>query len=176
MNTPEVRDDMPRAGARAAAAPTAAAAQAQASRARRQAEVVAALSEALPRATILFRHEDTVAYECDALTAYRASPLVVAIPETEAQVVATLRICHRLGVPVIARGAGTGLSGGVTPHLEGVVLSLAKFNKILAIDPAACVAPTGAMVATPAAIALPRITSRRESFLVSCSDIRSIRF
>src|SRR6202789_4105999 len=129
MNTPVVPGDAPRAGA-----------PARASRARRQAEVVAALSEALPRATILFRHEDTVAYECDALTAYRASPLVVAIPETEAQVVATLRICHRLGVPVIARGAGTGLSGGVTPHLEGVVLSLAKFNKILAIDAAACTA------------------------------------
>jgi glycolate oxidase len=139
MNTPEVRDDRPRAGAQAAAAPPAAA-QAQASRAKRQAEVVAALSEALPRAAILFRHEDTAPYECDALTAYRASPLVVAIPETEAQVVAILRICHRLGVPVIARGAGTGLSGGVTPHLEGVVLSLAKFNKILAIDAAACTA------------------------------------
>jgi glycolate oxidase len=139
MNTPEVRDDRPRAGAQAAAAPPAAA-QAQASRAKRQAEVVAALSKALPRAAILFRHEDTAPYECDALTAYRASPLVVAIPETEAQVVAILRICHRLGVPVIARGAGTGLSGGVTPHLEGVVLSLAKFNKILAIDAAACTA------------------------------------
>jgi glycolate oxidase len=126
MNTPEVRDDRPRAAAQAAA--------------KRQAEVVAALSEALPRAAILFRHEDTAPYECDALTAYRASPLVVAIPETEAQVVAILRICHRLGVPVIARGAGTGLSGGVTPHLEGVVLSLAKFNKILAIDAAACTA------------------------------------
>jgi glycolate oxidase len=139
MNTPEVRDDMPRAGAQAAAA-SPVAAQAQASRARRQAEVVAALSETLPPAAILFRHEDTVPYECDALTAYRASPLVVAIPETEAQVVAILRICHRLGVPVVARGAGTGLSGGVTPHLEGVVLSLAKFNKILAIDVAACTA------------------------------------
>ncbi len=134
-----MRDDMPRADARAAAVPSAAA-QAQASRTRRQAEVVAALSEALPPAAILFRHEDTVPYECDALTAYRASPLVVVIPETETQVVAILRICHRLGVPVIARGAGTGLSGGVTPHLEGVVLSLAKFNTILAIDAAACTA------------------------------------
>jgi glycolate oxidase len=134
MNTPVVPGDAPRAGAPTAGAP------ARASRSRRQAEVVAALSEALPRAAILFRHEDTAPYECDALTAYRASPLVVAIPETEAQVAAILRICHRLGVPVIARGAGTGLSGGATPHLEGVVLSLAKFNKILAIDTAACTA------------------------------------
>jgi glycolate oxidase len=134
MNTPVVPGDAPRAGAPTAGAP------ARASRSRRQAEVVAALSEALPRVAILFRHEDTAPYECDALTAYRASPLVVAIPETEAQVAAILRICHRLGVPVIARGAGTGLSGGATPHLEGVVLSLAKFNKILAIDTAACTA------------------------------------
>src|ERR1700678_787601 len=134
MNTPAVPVAAPRAGAPTAGAPV------RASRSRRQAEVVAALSEALPRAAILYRHEDTVAYECDALTAYRASPLVVAIPETEAQVVATLRICHRWGVPVIARGAGTGLSGGVTPHPEGVVLSLAKFNKILAVDAAACTA------------------------------------
>src|ERR1700723_576376 len=134
MNAPVVPGDAPRAGAPTAGAP------ARASRSRRQAEVVAALSEALPRAAILYRHEDTAPYECDALTAYRASPLVVAIPETEAQVAAILRICHRLGVPVIARGAGTGLSGGATPHLEGVVLSLAKFNKILAIDTAACTA------------------------------------
>jgi glycolate oxidase len=134
MNTPVVRGDTPGAGRPTAGAP------AQASRPRRQAEVVAALSEALPRAAILFRHEDTAPYECDALTAYRASPLVVAIPESEAQVAAILRICHRLGVPVIARGAGTGLSGGATPHLEGVVLSLAKFNKILTIDTAACTA------------------------------------
>src|SRR6202789_2145869 len=134
MNTPAVPVAAPRAGSPTAGAP------ARASRPRRQAEVVAALSEALPRAAILFRHEDTAPYECDALTAYRASPLVVAIPETEAQVAAILRICHRLGVPVIARGAGTGLSGGATPHLEGVVLSLAKFNKILAVDTAACTA------------------------------------
>src|ERR1700678_588704 len=134
MNTPAVPVAAPRAGAPTAGAPV------RASRSRRQAEVVAALSEALPHAAILFRHEDTAPYECDALTAYRASPLVVAIPETEAQVAAILRICHRLGVPVIARGAGTGLSGGATPHLEGVVLSLAKFNKILAIDTAACTA------------------------------------
>src|SRR6202522_4815440 len=134
MNTPAVPVAAPRAGAPTAGAPV------RASRSRRQAEVVAALSEALPRAAILFRHEDTAPYECDALTAYRASPLVVVIPETEAQVAAILRICHRLGVPVIARGAGTGLSGGATPHALGVTLSLAKFNRILNIDAAACTA------------------------------------
>src|SRR6202167_625318 len=129
METSVLRGDAPGADARS-----------QAARHRRQAEVVAALSECVRRTALLFRHEDTAPYECDALTAYRVSPLVVVIPDTEAQVAAILKICHGLGVPVIARGAGTGLSGGVTPHSEGVVLSLAKFNKILAIDAAACTA------------------------------------
>jgi glycolate oxidase len=110
------------------------------SRDRRQGDVVAALSRVLPREAILFRHEDTAPYECDALTAYRTSPMVVALPESEAQVAALLKICHNLGVPVIARGAGTGLSGGAMPHRHGVTLSLAKFNKILKIDTASCTA------------------------------------
>jgi glycolate oxidase len=112
----------------------------QLSRESRQAEVVAALMEVLPRGAILFRHEDTAPYECDALTAYRTSPMVVVLPETESQVASILKLCHRMGVPIIARGAGTGLSGGATPHLRGVILSLAKFNKILKIDPKACTA------------------------------------
>jgi glycolate oxidase len=110
------------------------------SRDQRQAEVVAALAKILPAGTILFRHEDTAPYECDALTAYRASPMAVILPETESQIAAILKLCHRLGVPVIARGAGTGLSGGVMPHPWGVILSLAKFNKILKVDAAACTA------------------------------------
>ena len=60
---------------------------------------------------------------------------MVALPETEAQVAAVLKTCHTLGVPVVARGAGTGLSGGAMPHARGVTLSLAKFNRILQIDP-----------------------------------------
>jgi glycolate oxidase len=114
--------------------------QADTSREQRRRDVVAALKLVLPRETILFRHEDTVAFECDALTAYRTSPLVVVLPHTEAQVAATLKICHNLGVPVVARGAGTGLSGGATPHQSGVILSLAKFNRILKIDAASCTA------------------------------------
>ncbi|MEP6547654.1 MAG: FAD-linked oxidase C-terminal domain-containing protein [Gammaproteobacteria bacterium] len=110
------------------------------SRTHRQGELVAALMRILPPDAVLFRHEDTVTYECDALTAYRASPLAVVLPETEREVAATLKLCHRLGVPVIARGAGTGLSGGATPHHWGVILSLAKFTKILKIDAAACTA------------------------------------
>jgi len=104
-------------------------------RAARQAEVVQALSQHLPAHTLLWQSEDTTPYECDGLTAYRQRPLVVALPETYDQVQAVLQVCHRLQVPVVARGAGTGLSGGAMPHAMGVTLSLAKFNKILDLDP-----------------------------------------
>jgi glycolate oxidase len=97
--------------------------------------VVDALSQHLPAHALLWHNEDTTPYECDGLTAYRERPMVVALPETEAQVSAVLRICHALDVPVVARGAGTGLSGGALPHKMGVTLSLAKFNKIQRIDP-----------------------------------------
>jgi glycolate oxidase len=100
----------------------------------RQQQVVAALAPLLPPHALLWQPEETVPYECDGLTAYRQTPLVVALPETEAQVAAVLRACHGLGVPVVARGAGTGLSGGAMPHALGVTLSLAKFNRILKID------------------------------------------
>ena len=103
-------------------------------RASRQAEVVAALRGVLPAHALLWHTEDTVPYECDGLTAYRQRPLVVALPETESQVAAVLRECHRLQVPVVARGAGTGLSGGAMPHALGVTLSLAKFNRIVELD------------------------------------------
>ncbi len=103
-------------------------------RAGRQAEVVRALKAALPAHALLWNNEDTTPYECDGLTAYRQRPLVVALPETESQVQAVLRACHALDVPVVARGAGTGLSGGAMPHALGVTLSLAKFNRILKVD------------------------------------------
>ncbi|MFO1420930.1 MAG: FAD-linked oxidase C-terminal domain-containing protein [Candidatus Competibacteraceae bacterium] len=106
-------------------------------RAARRAELVAALARVLPREAILSRREDTVPYECDGLTAYRATPLVVVLPTTEAQVAAVLKTCHALKAPVVARGAGTGLSGGALPHEMGVTLSLARFNRILKIDPVA---------------------------------------
>jgi len=84
--------------------------------------------------SLLYQTEDTTPYECDGLTAYRQRPLLVALPETEEQVAAVLKVCHSLNVPVVARGAGTGLSGGAMPHALGVTLSLAKFNKILKLD------------------------------------------
>jgi glycolate oxidase len=103
-------------------------------RGQRQREVVSSLQRLLPAHALLWRGEDTTPYECDGLTAYRAQPLVVVLPETEAQVAAVLRSCHSMGVPVVARGAGTGLSGGALPHELGVTLSLAKFNRILKLD------------------------------------------
>ena len=104
-------------------------------RAQRQTQVVSALQAVLPAHALLWHQEDTTPYECDGLTAYRQRPLVVALPETETQVQALLRACHALDVPVVARGAGTGLSGGALPHPLGVTLSLARFNQIIRIDP-----------------------------------------
>ena len=100
----------------------------------RQAQVVSALQAVLPAHALLWQSEDTTPYECDGLTAYRQRPLVVVLPETYGQIQAVLRACHALDVPVVARGAGTGLSGGAMPHALGVTLSLAKFNKILQVD------------------------------------------
>ena len=100
----------------------------------RQREVVAALESFLPRTSILFDHEDVKPYECDGLTAYRQVPMVVALPETEEQVCRILKTCHALKVPVVARGAGTGLSGGALPLGNGVLLSLARFKRIVEVD------------------------------------------
>jgi glycolate oxidase len=100
----------------------------------RQREVVAALRAALPEHCVLFRDEDTRPYECDGLTLYRQLPMVVVLPENEAQVIAVVRVCHALGVPIVPRGAGTGLSGGCTPHRAGVVLSTARLNHIVKLD------------------------------------------
>ncbi len=108
-----------------------------AERTQRQAEVVRALSAVLPAHALLWSDEQTRPYECDGLTAYRERPLVVVLPEDEAQVAAVLRTCHALKVPVVARGAGTGLSGGAMPHAMGVTLGLARFNRILSVDPLA---------------------------------------
>ncbi|AWI78031.1 FAD-binding oxidoreductase [Parazoarcus communis] len=100
-----------------------------------KARVVEALARVLPPGALMYESEDLRPYECDGLAAYRALPLVVALPTTEAQVVAILKACSELGVPVVARGAGTGLSGGALPHTQGVLLSLARFNRILKLDP-----------------------------------------
>jgi glycolate oxidase len=94
----------------------------------------------LPARAVLFEEEDTRPYECDGLTAYRRVPMVVALPETEEQVERILRTCAALRVPVVPRGAGTGLSGGALPPGDGVLLSMAKFMRIVRLDPLARVA------------------------------------
>jgi len=99
--------------------------------------VIERLRRALPSGAILSSLEELKPYECDALTLYRQTPLAVALPADEAQVLAVLRICHEAEVPVIARGAGTGLSGGATPRSGAVLLSLARLNRIVSLDPLA---------------------------------------
>ena len=106
----------------------------------RQSEVARALRQFMPERAVLWQEEDTRPYECDGLTAYRRVPMVVALPETEAQVRRVLQTCHALGVPVVPRGAGTGLSGGALPPGDGVLLSLAKFMRVLRVDPLARIA------------------------------------
>ncbi len=93
------------------------------------------LREFMPRSAVLTDEEDLRPYECDGLSAYRRLPWIVALPETVEQVGRLLRLCSEQNIPVVARGAGTGLSGGALPHEAGVLLSLAKFNRILEVDP-----------------------------------------
>jgi glycolate oxidase len=106
----------------------------------RQREVARALREFLPGRAVLWEEEDTRPYECDGLTAYRQVPMVVALPETEEQVQRVLRTCSQMAVPVVPRGAGTGLSGGALPPGNGVLLSMAKFMRVLRLDPLARIA------------------------------------
>ncbi len=97
--------------------------------------LIDALQQIIPPGSLLFEEEDLKPYECDGLSAYRAVPLVVVLPETIEQVQQVLTLCHQHQVPVVARGAGTGLSGGALPHEQGVLLSLAKFKNIIDINP-----------------------------------------
>jgi glycolate oxidase len=106
----------------------------------RQLEVLQALRAHVPEDCLLVHAEDTRPYECDGLTMFRQLPMLVALPRTEQQVAAVLRICHRLGVPVVPRGAGTSLSGGALPHAQGVLLSMARLNQIVSLDPVARIA------------------------------------
>jgi glycolate oxidase len=89
---------------------------------------------------VLWEEEDTRPYECDGLTAYRQLPMVVALPETEEQVRRILETCSAMKVPVVPRGAGTGLSGGALPPGDGVLLSMAKFMRVLRVDARARIA------------------------------------
>jgi glycolate oxidase len=106
----------------------------------RQQEVARALGAFLPARAVLHEEEDTRPYECDGLTAYRQVPMVVALPETEEQVRRILKVCVAMNVPVVPRGAGTGLSGGALPPGDGVLLSMAKFMRVVRVDAIARVA------------------------------------
>ncbi|MBS0551125.1 MAG: FAD-binding protein, partial [Proteobacteria bacterium] len=101
-----------------------------------QAALLAELRTVIPDLTILHRREDLKPYECDGLSAYRTTPLLVVLPERVEQVAAVLKLCHQRKVPVVARGAGTGLSGGALPLEQGVLLVMARFNRILEVNPA----------------------------------------
>ena len=98
--------------------------------------LASALRSVLPNDAVLSQTESLKPYECDGLSAYRSTPYIVVLPETIEQVQQVLKICKRLQTPVVARGAGTGLSGGALPHERGVLLSLAKFTRILEVDEA----------------------------------------
>ena len=100
----------------------------------RRAQVAAALQQVLPERAILSAPEDTRPYECDGLAAYRQLPMIVVLPDSEAQIVAVLKVCRELNVPIVPRGAGTGLSGGAMPIADGVVLSTARLNRIVRMD------------------------------------------
>ena len=103
-------------------------------------ELIKQLQKILPADAVLHVQEDLKPFECDGLSAYREIPLAVVLPETEQQVRDILLLCRREHVPVVARGAGTGLSGGALPLRDGVLLSLSKFKKILSLDPVARIA------------------------------------
>jgi len=99
-----------------------------------QARLLDELRKAVPADILLHSEEARRPFECDGLMVYRALPLLVALPENAAQVRAILQTCHRLGVPVVTRGAGTGLSGGALPLEDGLLLVLSRMNRILEID------------------------------------------
>jgi glycolate oxidase len=94
------------------------------------------LAALLPRERLLLQPEQLAAYESDGLTAFRASPLAVAMPETAEEVIALVRCCHENGLPFVARGSGTSLSGGSLPVPGGIVIALNRLNRILKLDPA----------------------------------------
>ena len=99
-----------------------------------------ALAALLPAESLKIAEEDMRPYECDGLSMYRALPKCVALPADEAQLAAVMKLCHAHRVPVVARGAGTGLSGGAMPSPDALLLSTAKMMRMLDIDALACTA------------------------------------
>ena len=100
----------------------------------RRAEIVEALRRIVPGEGVIVSEAERRAYESDGLTAYHQLPMVVVLPSQVEQVAAVLRYCQQNGVKIVPRGAGTSLSGGALPLADGVLLGMAKFNRILDID------------------------------------------
>jgi len=92
------------------------------------------LSKLIPTDRLLLKQEDLTPYECDGLSVLREQPLAVAIPETEEEILNILALCRQYSIPVVTRGAGTGLSGGARPIAGALLLSMMRFNRILEID------------------------------------------
>src|SRR6476661_188991 len=100
----------------------------------RRERIVATLRTIVPGEGVIATEREMRPYESDGLTAYRQLPMVVVLPETTEQVAQILRYCHAEGIKVVPRGAGTALSGGALPLADGVLLGMAKFNRILEVD------------------------------------------
>ena len=96
--------------------------------------IVSRLKQVLPEAAVISDKEETFAYECDALTAYRCPPMAVALPSTTQEVSEVLKICHEENIPVVPRGAGTSLAGGAMPTADCVILGIARMNQVLETD------------------------------------------
>jgi len=97
----------------------------------RKTQLVARLSEILPKDAVISDVMETRAYECDGLTAYRCPPLCAVLPANTVQVAAVLKLCHEMGVPVVPRGSGTSLAGGALPTADCVILGVAKMNGVI---------------------------------------------
>ena len=100
----------------------------------RKAAIVARLQAVLPHDAVVHDPNETRAYECDALTAYRCAPLAAVLPRSTAEVAAVLKICHEEGVPVLPRGSGTSLAGGALPTADCVLIGVARLNDVLETD------------------------------------------
>jgi glycolate oxidase len=94
------------------------------------------LAALLPRERLMTQPAQLAAYESDGLTAFKSRPLAIAVPETQDEVIALVRLCHELKIPFVARGSGTSLSGGSLPIADGLVIALNRLNRILKLDPA----------------------------------------
>ena len=100
----------------------------------RRREIIEALRAIVPGEGVIVEQDEMRVYETDALTAYKQLPMVVVLPKTTEQVSKVLKYCNEMGVKVVPRGAGTSLSGGALPLVDGIILGLGKFNKILDVD------------------------------------------